>query len=126
MSYPEDLKYTQDHEWVKIEGEQMTLGLTHYAQDQLGDIVYSELPSVGDELVAGESFGVVESTKSVSDVYSPLSGIVTEVNEPVLDAPEMINQDPYGEGWLIKAKFTSDPGNLMSSEAYQKFISEGA
>lgn len=126
MSYPEDLKYTQDHEWVRIEGDVMTLGLTHYAQDQLGDIVYVELPSVGDEIVAKESFGVVESTKSVSDVYSPLSGSVTESNEPVIDAPEMLNQDPYGEGWLIKIKFSGEADDLMNAADYQKFISEGA
>ena len=104
MLIPEDLKYTIEHEWVREEGENIVVGITDYAQEALGELVYIELPSEGDEINKGDTFGAVESTKSVSDLFAPLSGEVVEVNEALLDSPELINQDPYGEGWLIKVK----------------------
>jgi len=101
---PEDLKYTIEHEWVREEGENIVVGITDYAQEALGELVYIELPSEGDEINKGDTFGAVESTKSVSDLFAPLSGEVVEVNEALLDSPELINQDPYGDGWMIKVK----------------------
>ncbi len=104
MLIPEDLKYTIEHEWVREEGENIVVGITDYAQEALGELVYIELPSEGDEINKGDTFGAVESTKSVSDLFAPLSGEVVEVNEALLDSPELINQDPYGDGWMIKVK----------------------
>jgi glycine cleavage system H protein len=120
----DELKYTKEHEWARIEDDLVVIGITDYAQDALGEIVYIELPSEGDEVTKGNPFGAVESTKSVSDLYAPISGEVVEVNEALLDSPEVINEDPYGEGWMIKVK-PYDIGelqDLMDSEEYTEFI----
>ncbi|MGB1586087.1 MAG: glycine cleavage system protein GcvH [Thermoplasmatota archaeon] len=117
---PDDVLYNESHEWVRIDGDEATVGITDHAQAALNDIVYVELPGTGDQLDAGEEFGVVESVKSVSDLYMPVAGEIIEVNEGLEDAPETINSDPYGEGWLIKIRM-SDPSQareLMSAEDY--------
>ncbi|PLX97893.1 MAG: glycine cleavage system protein H [Desulfuromonas sp.] len=124
MDFPEELKYTEEHEWVMIEDDVITVGITDFAQDQLGDVVFVELPEEGDELEAGKSFGVVESVKAVSDVYAPVSGEVVEVNDELPDEPELLNNSPYEDGWMIRIKVadTSDLDGLMDAEAYQEFI----
>jgi glycine cleavage system H protein len=124
IEIPEELKYTDEHEWAKVEDELVVIGITDYAQDALGEIVYIELPSEGDEITKGDSFGGVESTKSVSDLYAPVSGEVVEVNESLLDSPETINEDPYGDGWLIKVRIhdSDEFDELMDSEQYSEFI----
>ena len=124
VQIPSELKYTNDHEWLSEEGEMVTIGISDFAQDSLGEIVYIELPSEGDEITKGDPFGAVESTKAVSDLYAPVSGEVMEVNEALLDAPETINEDPYGEGWMIKVK-PYDPdelGDLMESGSYTDHV----
>lgn len=124
VQIPDELKYTSDHEWALEEEELLIIGITDYAQDALGEIVYIELPSEGDEVTKGDPFGAVESTKAVSDLYAPVSGDVVEVNEALLDSPETINEDPYGEGWMIKVK-PYDPdeiGELMDFEEYTEFV----
>ncbi|TZE81148.1 glycine cleavage system protein GcvH [Calorimonas adulescens] len=126
MHFPDDLYYSDDHEWLKVEGSRGIIGITEYAQAELGDVVYVELPSVGDEFEAGDNFGVVESVKSVSDLYIPVSGRVVEVNEELDDSPELVNQDPYGKGWMIVVEL-DDPeetADLMSSAEYESFIKE--
>ena len=122
---PADLKYTSDDEWIRIEGNVATIGITDYAQDQLSDIVYLELPAVGDELSATESFGVVESVKAASDLYAPLSGTVTEVNDDLVDAPEAINDGPY-EAWMIKLELSNpdELDELMDAAGYQASVNE--
>lgn len=124
IEIPEELKYTDEHEWAKVEDDLVVIGITDYAQDALGEIVYIELPSEGDEITKGDSFGGVESTKSVSDLYAPVSGEVVEVNESLLDSPETINEDPYGDGWLIKVRIhdSDEFDELMDSEQYSAFI----
>lgn len=126
MEFPDDLLYTKDHEWVKVDGKTITIGLTDYAQEQMGDIVYVDLPSVGQELSKEDTFGVVESVKSVSDCYAPTTGKVLEINEGLAENPAMLNEDPYGEGWMIKieVKNPADIKGLMKSVAYQAFIKE--
>lgn len=126
LDFPEELYYSKDHEWAKVEGNQIIVGITHYAQDALGDIVFLELPPVGTDVEANVPFATIESVKSVSDVYSPVTGKITEVNDAVTDAPEIINQDPYGEGWMVKIEMENkeELKNLISSEEYQKFIAE--
>lgn len=126
MDFPKDLKYTKEHEWVKVEGNIATVGITDYAQDSLGDVVYVELPQEGANVTKNEPFGVVESVKAVSDLYSPISGSVTEVNDAIIDSPEAINEDPYGDAWMIKVEIggPDDLGDLMSSEEYKKYIEE--
>lgn len=121
---PGDLRYSKSHEWVRIEGDEVTIGITDHAQQALNDIVYVELPAVGDEFGVDDEFGVVESVKSVSDLYMPVAGAVVEVNETLEDAPETLNTDPYGEGWLIKVKLAEsvDMGDLMSAGEYADFI----
>ena len=122
--YPEHFRYTKEHEWTRLEDDLVVIGITDYAQDALGEIVYIELPSEGDEITKGNPFGAVESTKSVSDLYAPVSGEVVEVNETLLDSPEAINEDPYGEGWMIKVK-PYDAGelqDLMDSDEYSEFV----
>jgi glycine cleavage system H protein len=128
MNFPEDLKYTSEHEWVRIDGDVATVGITDYAQDQLGDIVFVELPEEGETVEKGDTFGVVESTKSVSDLYVPLSGKVIESNDPLLDSPDIINEDPYGEGWMIRIKLenSSEVKELLDAKSYQKMVEEGA
>ena len=121
LSYPENLRYTAEHEWVAVEGDLAKIGVTAYAQDALGDVVYVSLPAVGDTVSAGDSCGEVESTKSVSDLYSPVSGEVVEVNEELDGTPESVNSDPYGSGWMFTVK-VSDPGQLeglMDVSAYK-------
>lgn len=123
---PDGLLYTDEDEWLRVENGESTVGITDYAQDALSDIVYVELPDVGDSFSAGETFGVVESVKAASDLYLPISGEVTAVNEELLDAPETLNSDPYGEGWLVKIK-VSDPSeleDLMDTVAYAAYCEE--
>jgi glycine cleavage system H protein len=124
VEIPEELRYTKEHEWVRQEGGLIIVGITSYAQDALGEIVYVELPSEGDEITKGDPFGGVESTKSVSDLYAPLSGEVVEVNELLLDSPETINEDPYGAGWMIKVKLydKDELEELMDYEEYTDYI----
>jgi len=124
MNYPNDLKYTSEHEWVRVEGDVATVGITDYAQDQLGDIVFVELPEEGSGVEKGETFGVVESTKSVSDLYAPVSGQVLEANDPLLDSPEIINEDPYGEGWLVKIKIKdlNELEKQLDATAYEELV----
>lgn len=124
MDYPQDYKYTEEHEWAKIEGDTATIGITWHAQDQLGDIVYAELPEAGKELNQMGEFGVVESVKSVSSLYSPLTGTVLEVNQDAAKTPEIINSDPHGKAWLIKLKLNNpaEAKNLLSAEDYKKFV----
>lgn len=126
MEFPKDLKYTKEHEWVKVEGNIATVGITDYAQDSLGDVVYVELPQEGASVTKHEPFGVVESVKAVSDLYAPLSGSVTEVNDAIVDSPEAINEDPYGDAWMIKVEISSasELGDLLTADEYQKFIEE--
>ncbi len=126
MNIPNDLKYTSEHEWVRLDGDIATVGITDYAQDQLGDIVFVELPDEGESVEKGDTFGVVESTKSVSDLYVPLSGTVIESNDPLLDSPEMLNEDPYGEGWMIRIKISdkNEVAELLDASNYQKQIEE--
>jgi glycine cleavage system H protein len=123
LNIPEDLQYTNSHEWVRIEGDTATIGITDHAQDELGDVVFIELPGEGDIFDAGESFGTVESVKAVSDLYAPVGGEVVEVNTSLEDAPEKINEDPYGEGWMVKLH-TSDEADLLSPEEYEKVVEE--
>ena len=126
MEFPEELKYTEEHEWVIIEGDLVVVGITDFAQDALGDVVFVELPEVGTEVITGKAFGVVESVKAVSDVYAPVSGTVEEINEELPDAPEIINTSPYVDGWMIKIRI-SDPSELdglMDAAAYQAHIAE--
>jgi len=124
MDFPKDLKYTEEHEWVLVEDDIVTIGVTDFAQDQLGDIVFVELPEVGDTLEEGETFGVVESVKAVSDVYAPVSGEVVEINEALPDEPEALNNSPYEKGWMIKVKLTDSGAlaDLMDVAAYQAFV----
>ena len=124
MNFPENLRYTKDHEWIKIDGDEATVGITDFAQRELGDIVYVEIESVGKDLKAGEIFGTVEAVKTVSDLYLPLSGSVSEVNPNLNSNPEAVNSDPYGEGWMIKMRVSnpSELGELLSSEAYQQLV----
>jgi len=122
--YPADLRYTQDHEWVRLAGDRGSVGITDYAQKQLGDVVFLELPELGRVLKAGETFGTVESVKAVSELLSPVSGDVAEANDALVKAPEAVNTDPYGAGWMIVVKL-SDPAavaSLMDSAAYQAFV----
>jgi len=122
--YPDNLRYTKDHEWILVEGDIATVGITDHAQEELGDIVYVDLPKVGAQIEQSKSLGSVESVKAVSDVYSPASGEVTEINTALADAPEKLNEDPYGGGWLIKLKL-SDAGqvsSLMSAAEYQTYV----
>lgn len=123
MSVPGELKYTKSHEWVREEGDTVTVGITAHAQDELGDVVFVELPQVGDTFEAGEGFGVVESVKAVSDLYAPVGGEIVEVNDSLNDSPEKVNEDPYGEGWMIKVRGEA-PGDLLSAEDYEKHAEE--
>ena len=123
MSVPEELQYTRSHEWVRTEGDTATIGITDHAQDELGDIVFIELPEQGATLEAGDSFGTLESVKAVSDLYTPVGGEVVEVNEALNDSPEKINEDPYGEGWILKIQI-SDDADLLSASDYEKVLEE--
>lgn len=121
---PDDLQYAKSHEWIRIEGGEATIGITDYAQDALGDVVYVELPEVGSEYEAGSNFGAIESVKAASDVYLPVAGTITAVNDAVVNTPELLNSDPYGEGWLVKIAVAEGMGALMSADAYGKFVDE--
>ncbi len=123
MSVPADRQYSAEHEWVVIDGEIATVGITEYASEALGDVVYTELPAADEEVTAGEVCGEIESTKSVSDLYCPVSGVVTEVNGTLVDSPELVNDEPYGSGWLFKVKI-SELGELMDAEEYASHIGE--
>ncbi len=124
MNVPENLKYTKDHEWAKIEGDVATIGITDYAQGELGDVVFVELPEVGTQLNAGDTFGTIEAVKAVADLYAPLSGEVVEINPELESTPEKVNQDPYGDGWMIKVKISnpSEVDELMDAEKYKELI----
>lgn len=126
MEFPDDLKYTKDHEWVRLDGGIATIGVTDYAQEQLGDIVYLELPEEGEAVTKGDGFGVVESVKAVSDIYAPVSGEVVEVNDPLKESPETLNEDPHGEGWLVRVEMSNSDEleELLDSKAYQAYIKE--
>ena len=126
MNIPSDLKYSREHEWIRVEGNVVTIGITDYAQEELGDIVNVELPDEGDEIHKDEAFGAVESVKASSEVFSPVSGKIVEVNEPLLDAPEMINEDPYDEGWMVKIELSdsSELNELMDAAGYEQYIQE--
>ena len=121
---PEDLHYSKDHEWVRVDGDVAIIGITDYAQNSLGDVVYVELPKAGEEFSANEPFGSVESVKAVSDVFAPMSGEVTEVNEALKETPEKINEDPYGEGWMVRVRLTdpSEADSLMDVNAYKESL----
>lgn len=124
MSIPEHLRYSSDHEWALVEGDAVRIGITDYAQDALGDVVYVELPQVGDRVEQGEAFGEVESTKSVSELFAPVSGVVAEVNDELGGAPQRLNEDPYGDGWICTVTFddAAQLGNLLDADSYRDLI----
>lgn len=126
MNFPSNVKYTSEHEWIRLEGEIAYVGITDYAQDQLGDIVFVDIPTEGETLEKGETFGTIEVVKTVSDLFLPIGGEVLEINPALEENPELVNQDPYGEGWLIKIKPTdvSEMDDLLDAEAYQQTINE--
>jgi glycine cleavage system H protein len=125
---PEDLSYTKDHEWIRAKGSEATVGITDHAQNQLGDVVYVELPKVGDKFESSEPFGSVESVKAVSEIYMPVAGAVIEVNETLNDSPEQVNEDPYGDGWMIRIKIDkpADLDALLTAIEYEDYIKEEA
>ena len=119
---PEDLLYTKEHEWIRIAGDTGTIGITHYAQEELGDVVFVEFPQVGAKVEANKPLGTIESVKAVSEVFSPVSGEVLEVNNALIDAPQTVNSDPYGKGWLVRVRIEKGPGpDIMSAEQYTKY-----
>lgn len=124
MSYPDNLRYTKEHEWLKVEGDEATIGITEFAQHELGDIVYVEIETVGQDLKAGDVFGTVEAVKTVSDLYLPVAGSIIEVNPALNSAPEMVNSDPYGKGWMVRMKLANaaDVEALMTAEAYGQLV----
>jgi len=124
MSIPKDLKYTEDHEWIRVEGEDAYIGITDYAQGELGDVVYVDLPAEGDSFAKSDVFGTIEAVKAASDLYCPISGEVVQINEEVADAPETIDKDPYGSGWMIKIRMsdTSELDDLMDASGYESQI----
>ncbi len=126
MEFPKELRYSQEHEWVAVEGNVATIGITDYAQEQLGDVVYVELPAVGKVLTKDDTLGVVESVKAVSDIYTPVSGTVTEVNVDLPNTPEVVNADPYGKAWMIRVQLSNpqEVDELMDAATYQKFVEE--
>ena len=126
MSIPKDLRYTQEHEWVKVEGNKVRVGITDFAQHELGDIVFVELPEVGDTVTFNEPFGSVESVKTVSELYSPVSGTVVEINEALADSPEFVNESPYENAWMIVVELSNEAEveALLTAEAYEELISE--
>jgi glycine cleavage system H protein len=126
MEFPEGLKYSKEHEWVLVEGNTATIGITEFAQEELGDIVYVELPEVGEKVVKDDPFGAVESVKAVSDIYAPVSGSVLEINDVLPDNPETINDDPYGDGWMIRVELSDkdDLTDLMDAEEYAEYVQQ--
>lgn len=128
MQYPKEMKYDREHEWVRTEGDVAVIGISDFAQDQLGEVVYVDLPSVGDSIAAGDTFGEVESVKSVSELFSPVSGEIVGVNDALADAPETVNDDPYGDGWMIRVRLSNsaEVDGLMDADSYQAFLAEEA
>ncbi|MBT8763924.1 glycine cleavage system protein GcvH [Desulfohalobiaceae bacterium Ax17] len=124
MMIPENLLYSKTHEWAKIEGDEAVIGITHFAQEQLGDITFIELPQIGQKLNAGDEMGSIESVKAASEIYSPVTGEVIAVNEELENAPEKINEDPYGQGWIAKFKLSSPAEGLLNSEEYAQIVAE--
>lgn len=126
MNFPEELKYTSEHEWIRVEGEVAYIGITEHAQNQLGDIVFVDIPTAGEELNAGDVFGTIEVVKTISDLFMPVSGTILEQNEALEDKPELVNQDPYGAGWLIKIEPSADAdfSVLLDAKEYKKTINE--
>jgi glycine cleavage system H protein len=124
MAYPAELRYTREHEWAKVEGRRARVGITEYAQEQLGDVVFVELPKTGARVTQMQTFGVVESVKAVSDLFAPLSGVVVEANEQLAQHPERVNRDPYGEGWMIVVELANpaEVDKLLSAEQYEEFL----
>jgi glycine cleavage system H protein len=124
MAYPTSLKYTKDHEWALVSGNKATIGITAFAKDQLGDVVYLELPAVGDSVERGKPFGVVESTKAVSELFSPVTGKVTKINQALVDAPEGVNDDPHEKGWMVEIELSqpSEAADLLSAQQYEELI----
>ncbi|CAN5814913.1 glycine cleavage system protein GcvH [soil metagenome] len=123
MSVPQELQYTKSHEWVRVEDDVVSIGITDHAQEELGDVVFVELPEPGANLNAGDAFGAIESVKAVSDLYAPVGGEVVEVNEALNDSPENVNEDPYGNGWIVKIR-SSEDGELLSAGEYEEFLAE--
>jgi len=124
MSVPSDLLYTRSHEWARVDGDAVTIGITHYAQDQLGEVVYVELPEVGLGADAGEELGTLESVKAVAEFLSPVAGEVLEVNERLAEEPNLVNEDPYGDGWLVKVSGSLDEEEMLDAEAYKALLEE--
>jgi glycine cleavage system H protein len=126
MEFPDDLKYSREHEWVLVEGTVATIGITAFAEQQLGDVVFVELPAVGDKVIKDEAMGVVESVKAVSDIYAPVSGTVLEVNDDLPDSTELVNEDCYGDGWMVKIELSdpTDLDELMTAAEYETFVQE--
>ena len=122
---PEDLKYSKEHEWLRLEGETATIGITHHAQEEMGDLVFVELPAAGDGLSAGQVLGTVESVKAVSELFAPVEGEVLAVNEALADRPELVNQDPYGEGWMLRVRVAGGGEGLMSAAEYESYLQAG-
>ena len=124
--YPGDLRYTREHEWVRLDGQTAVIGITSYAQDELGDVVYVELPSVGEMVSSGSEFGTVESVKAVSPLFAPLAGEIVEVNEALIGQPELVNVEPYGSGWMIKVASSTphELDSLLEAEAYEQFVND--
>lgn len=127
MAHPSDRKYSKEHEWIVVEGDVATIGISDFAQDQLGEVVYVDLPSEGDSVTAADTFGEIESVKSVSELYAPVTGEIVAVNDSLGDAPETVNSDPHGEGWMIKVKLedASEVDGLMTADEYDAFVTEG-
>ena len=124
MNFPASVRYTKEHEWLRLEGEEGVVGITDFAQDSLGDVVFVELPAVGATLSKGQAFGVVESNKTVSDLFAPVAGQVVEVNETLKTQPELVNQDPYGGGWMIRVTVTDAGGDLLDASAYRAHVEQ--
>lgn len=124
MTFPQELKYTKDHEWVKIEGDIATIGITEFAQKELGDIVYVEVETVGETIEAGEVFGTVEAVKTVSDLFMPLTGEILEFNSELESSPELVNQSPYESGWMVKVKISGTPSDLLEPAEYAELVGE--
>lgn len=124
MNVPADLKYARTHEWARVEGDTIVIGISHYAQDQLGEVVYVELPEVGDSATAAEELGTLESVKAVSEFNSPVNGEIVEVNERLEDEPNLVNEDPFGDGWLVKISGSTDEAELLDADAYTAVIEE--
>ncbi|MFQ6605269.1 MAG: glycine cleavage system protein GcvH [Fidelibacterota bacterium] len=124
MNIPEDLKYTKEHEWVRIENDSAVIGITDFAQSELGDIIFIEYPEVGQEIQAGDPMGTIEAVKTVTDLFAPVSGIVTAVNEALEDSPDLVNTDPYNQGWMVAIKVSSDAGDLLTAVEYQALLDD--